>query len=218
MPVLSQTALPLGLMWMQGDPVDLTGILVGKAGSAGAATVESDNATVALMAVTLTIDNADLMVHFTLSSVNSASLTAGTYDYQVRLTGGPLLVVGQITVRDTSDPTLSAPVDPLLITPDDVFDWMGTAQGGIARKTEQMQKVVSAVISRINRAYIAPTTLPNDDWKLGHLMMAARYWKRHASPEGVISSDEFGTIRITKIDADIHDLLADFAKGPWPSL
>jgi hypothetical protein len=46
-------------------------------------------------------------------------------------------------------------------------------------------------------------------------MQCARIWKRKQSPEGIIANDQFGTVRVTRIDADIADMLVDFSRGPW---
>lgn len=214
MPVLSQAAEPLDLQWTQGDPIDLQSILVGKAAWAGAATIESDNTTLALMTVTLVADNADVLAHFQLSGVNSLLIPIGTYPYKIRKTGGSILAAGNAYVLTGTTSTWIAPPNMALITPDDVFDWMSTP--GI-RNHDSMQRVVNAVIARISRGWTPPAVQPNDDWILAHIMQAARIWKRKASPEGVIDSGEFGPIRVTRIDADIADLLSDFSRGPWPA-
>lgn len=96
------------------------------------------------------------------------------------------------------------------ITTTDVADWLelGTLTGG---KLALMQRVVDAVVVYVKKHYVDPTTLvpaqSDADWKLAQTMIAARYWKRKVSPEGVISFDELGPIRIGRVDADAAALL-----------
>ena len=92
----------------------------------------------------------------------------------------------------------------------DVATWLelGTLTGP---KAALMQRVVDAVVAHMNKHYINPTTLvpaePAGDWLLAQTMTAARYWKRKASPEGVIGFDDLGPIRITRVDSDVEKLL-----------
>jgi hypothetical protein len=96
------------------------------------------------------------------------------------------------------------------ITTTDVADWLelGTLTG---QKLALMQRVVDAVVVYVRKHYVDPVTLTppasDADWKLAQTMIAARYWKRKASPEGVISFDELGPIRIGRVDADAAALL-----------
>lgn len=213
MAILSQVAMPLALAWTQGDPVSLSTILVGHASWAGAAVIESDVVAIAAMSVTLVADNADVVATFTLPAITSALVPTGEYQYKLRSVGGPILAAGRVLVLASTDDSWTAPPDMGLIVPDDVFDWMETPIAG--RRIPQMQLVINAVISRISRSYEPPSVMPNDDWILAHTMQAARIWKRKASPEGVISSDELGTIRVTRLDSDIVDLLTNFQKAPF---
>lgn len=96
------------------------------------------------------------------------------------------------------------------ITTADVADWLelGTLTGS---KLTLMQRVVDAVVVHVRKHYVDPVTLTppesDADWKLAQTMIAARYWKRKVSPEGVISFDELGPIRIGRVDADAAALL-----------
>lgn len=42
------------------------------------------------------------------------------------------------------------------------------------------------------------------------LILAARYYKRQQSPEGVLGNAEWGTVRLSKTDPDVADLLSPF--------
>lgn len=218
MPTLSQAALPLDLFWTQGDLVHEQGTLVGKAAwVAGAHSVTSDTPTIQdFLQVTLTASGADALIVIDLAADKSALLPVGEYEYRVRSAAGLTLIVGRILVFDGAADVPVQTVNSTLIVPADVFEWMGTPSVD-EEQTVLMQKVVSAVIARISRGWEAPTFEPDDDWVLAHIMQSARIWKRKSSPEGIIDNSEFGAIRVTRIDADIADMLVDFAKGPWPA-
>lgn len=215
MPTLSQTALPLTIAWTRGDPVHLTGVLVGKAGLAGPVTVESETQTIQdHMAITLVADNADALVTIDLAQTFSDLLTAGEYEFRAMSATGVTLIEGTIRILSGADTTAVSAPNLTLIEAQDVFDWMGTPQVTDLQQA-QMTKVVKAVITRISRGWDAPEIGEDDDWKLAHIMQSARVWKRKVSPEGVIANDQFGAIRVTRIDADIADMLIDFAKAPF---
>lgn len=95
------------------------------------------------------------------------------------------------------------------ITTTDVTDWLKLTLS--AAELAVLQDVVDAVVVHVRKFYIDPVTLvpaeSDADWKLAQTMIAARYWKRKASPEGVLSLDEFGPIRIGRVDADAAALL-----------
>jgi hypothetical protein len=95
------------------------------------------------------------------------------------------------------------------ITTTDVTDWLKLSLS--AAELAVLQDVVDAVVVHVRKFYIDPATLvpaeSDADWKLAQTMIAARYWKRKASPEGVISFDELGPIRIGRVDADAAALL-----------
>lgn len=42
------------------------------------------------------------------------------------------------------------------------------------------------------------------------LILATRYYKRANSPEGVLGNSEWGTVRLSKYDPDVYDLLAPY--------
>lgn len=47
------------------------------------------------------------------------------------------------------------------------------------------------------------------------LMLAARYFKRHLSPEGVAGVNDFGVVRISTKDSDVAALLAPYRIHGW---
>lgn len=215
MPTLSQTAYPLTLNWTQGDPVHLEGVLPGKAAFAGLVTVQSETPTIQdHMTVTLVADNADALITIDMTAAFSALLTAGEYEYEVHSATGVTLIEGPIFILAGAGAATSPGPNMSLIGPQDVFDWMATPSVTDVMTT-QMTKVVRAVIVRIARGWEAPELGQDDDWILAHIMQAARIWKRKVSPEGVIANDQFGAIRVTRIDSDIADMLVDFAKAPF---
>lgn len=215
MPTLSQAAYPLTLNWTQGDPVHLEGVLPGKAAFAGAATVQSETPTIQdHMTVTLVADNADALITIDLAAGFSALLTAGEYEYEVHSAAGVTLIEGPIFILEGAGSATSPGPNMTLITAQDVFDWMSTPKVDDSMLA-LMTKVVRAVIVRISRGWEAPELGQDDDWILAHIMQSARIWKRKVSPEGVIANDQFGAIRVTRIDSDIADMLVDFAKAPF---
>lgn len=217
MTTLSQAALSLDLDWTQGNLVDLQGVLVGRAALAalGPWTVVSDTPTIQdFMTVTLVADNADALINVDLPQVKSELLPTGEYEYRVDTLAGITLLQGRIVILAGAATATNPPPNMDLITAQDVFEWMGTPSV-TDNKLAQMNKVVRGVIARISRGWESPGFGVDDDWKLAHIMQSARIWKRGSSPEGVIANDQFGTVRVTRIDADIADMLVDFAKAPF---
>lgn len=218
MPTLDQAAMPLDLSWTQGNPVHFNQVFVGKAATwTGLASIVSPH-TPALeaMLATLTPTGADSILDLSLTAVQSALLPTGKYDWSLRRADGLDLAAGRVFVLDGARLQEASVVNLTLITPQDVFDWMNTPPNSItAERTALMQKVINAVIVRISRGWDAPDDF-DDDWQLAHIMQCARIWKRKDSPEGIIANDQFGTVRVTRIDSDIADMLVDFSKGPWP--
>lgn len=97
-----------------------------------------------------------------------------------------------------------------MITGDDVFAWLGTPAPSVEARAS-MDIVVAAVTANIDRNHDAPIDPASiADWDLACVMQSARIWKRKSSPEGVIASDEFGVIRVTRIDADVAQMLDPF--------
>jgi hypothetical protein len=66
--------------------------------------------------------------------------------------------------------------------------------------------VVGAVVAHIETHYIAP---PSEDVKdLACLMQVNRWWMRKDSPGGVISFDDLGAVRVSRLDPDIAAMLS----------
>lgn len=222
MPTLNQAALPLDLFWTQGDLVHEVGTLAGKAAWAtGAHSVVSDDPTLRdFLTFTFVASGNDALVTVDLAADKSALLPVGKYEYRVKSAAGLTYCEGVVHIFAGANDVPIQTINPTLITPADVFEWMDGSKNIAAISDDNialMQKVVSAVIARISRGWEAPTSLPDDDWKLAHVMQSARIWKRKSSPEGVIDNSAFGAIRVTRIDADIADFLNDFKKAPFPS-
>lgn len=219
MPTLDQAAMPLDLSWTQGDPVHFNQVFVGKQGFwTGPATVEAPaTPTLQSMVATFTNDGAnDVILDLSLSAINSALLAEGEYEWALRIVGGPLAAAGRVVILGGAATSDRTGPNKTLIAPQDVFDWMGTPNPD-EEALALMQTVVSAVIVRISRGHSAPA-FDDEDWRLAHVMQCARIWKRKGSPEGVIANAEFGPIRVTRLDNDVAEMLAEFSKGPWPSV
>ena len=52
-----------------------------------------------------------------------------------------------------------------------------------------------------------PLPSPDHDMVLGTLRLAGRWWTRRRSPDGLVSSGEFGTSRIPLVDGDLERML-----------
>lgn len=206
MSMLDQTAVAQDIGWTQGDPVALTATVPGRAAWAGAHTVESTNATIATMAATVAVAAVtDALLTLTLPAVASALVPVGEYDWRLQAVGGPTRMAGTVIVRDGAGGSVGVNV----IDATDVFDWLGTSTP-TAEHLVQMQLVVDAVQAHVARFYDPPVLAPDADWRLGLIMQSARVWKRKDSPQGIIANDEFGVVRVSRLDADIAEMLAPF--------
>lgn len=96
-----------------------------------------------------------------------------------------------------------------MIVAADVFEWLGVTVPK-AEAVTLMGKVVAGVVAHVTRTHTAPLT-GTADWDLALTMQAGRIWKRKDSPEGVLAFGADGSaIRVTRIDADIADMLTPF--------
>jgi hypothetical protein len=98
----------------------------------------------------------------------------------------------------------------MAIGPDDLAAWLKipTPTGDALAS---MEMVIDAVYANIARHYTAPDPV-TADWDLAHVMQAARWWKRSASPEGVVGFDDLGAIRISTRDRDVETMLEDIGR------
>lgn len=85
------------------------------------------------------------------------------------------------------------------------------------RNDAQLQRRLDAAVAKVEELRqgefnfeedpLSDLPAPNDDLMLGTLMLAKRWYERRNSPNGLISSDQFGSNRIPWSDPDIDRLL-----------
>lgn len=66
--------------------------------------------------------------------------------------------------------------------------------------------VVGAVTAHVTDHYVVTDPL-TDREELAIIMQSARLWRRRDTPEGVVAFDDLGAIRISRLDADVVELL-----------
>lgn len=77
---------------------------------------------------------------------------------------------------------------------------------------EQLALVCAATESYYAEHYHEPETGRTPATDLGLVMQAARFWRRHLTPEGMANSD-FGSFYVPRFDADVDKLLTGRQSG-----
>lgn len=99
----------------------------------------------------------------------------------------------------------------MIPTADELATWLDvpTTPALSAAKAAQMTMCIDAAVADMEERCSLPAEwTPNV--RLACLMHAARLYKRKNSPEGVAGFGEFGTVRVSRFDPDVEDLLSPF--------
>lgn len=70
-----------------------------------------------------------------------------------------------------------------------------------------LERVVAAVTGHIIEHYLVADPM-TDDQEQAVIMQSVRMWRRRDTPEGVISFDELGAVRVSRLDVDVEMLLS----------
>ena len=101
----------------------------------------------------------------------------------------------------------------MAVTIDEAAAWIGSGTGGPVADTDGVLSLVfAAAQSHIAAQYDQPSDDPvaAADFDLATLMLTARLYGRRQSPTGVAGVNDFGVVRVSRVDPDIASLLAAY--------
>ena len=99
-----------------------------------------------------------------------------------------------------------------MVTVDDCHEWIMSATGGPVSDADPMlATVLAAADAHLAANYQRPADgADSADWDLATVMLTARLWGRRQSPSGVAGVNDFGVVRVGRVDPDIASLLTAF--------
>lgn len=96
-----------------------------------------------------------------------------------------------------------------LTTPQLVREYLALPEDGPAEDTTYLETTVAAVVAKV-ASWLDPLAEGAEypaDVRHGTTMLAARMWRRRATPSGVETTGEFGAFYVPRTDPDIAMLL-----------
>lgn len=93
----------------------------------------------------------------------------------------------------------------MTVTAADVANW-ASFPIPTGDELDLLESVVAAVTVQVARNYLVSTPM-RDDERIAIIMQAAALWRRRLTPEGVLSFDELGAVRVSRLDPDVERLL-----------
>ena len=98
----------------------------------------------------------------------------------------------------------------MAVTIEDCQDWVFSSTGAVVADADPlMPSVLAAVEAHLATQYVKPDG-DSADWDLATMMLTARWWARRQSPSGVAGVNDFGVVRVSRVDPDIASLLTAF--------
>lgn len=88
------------------------------------------------------------------------------------------------------------------ITLQDVADHLGTS-----RPDTNLREVIKAAVAMVEGWKGQPLSDWPDNWRLGTIMLIARFDRRRNSPAGVDTITEMGPVYVSRRDPDVAQLL-----------
>ena len=98
-----------------------------------------------------------------------------------------------------------------MVTVEDCQTWISSSTGAVVSDTDPLlPAVLAAVEAHLSAHYVRPDEAEAGDWDLATMMLTARWWARRQSPSGVAGVNDFGVVRVSRVDPDIASLLTAF--------
>ena len=101
----------------------------------------------------------------------------------------------------------------MAVTVEDAAAWINSSTGGtVPDSGDVLSVVLAAAKAHIASQYDQPSDDPAAaaDFDLATLMLTARLYGRRQSPGGVAGVNDFGVVRVSRVDPDIASLLAAY--------
>lgn len=96
------------------------------------------------------------------------------------------------------------------VTIEDCQAWVFSSTGAVVADADPLlQRALDAATAHLEANYLVPET-DFADWDLATIMLTARLWGRRQSPTGVAGVNDFGVIRVSRVDPDIASLLTAY--------